>query len=100
MFADPKTTFLDPATWLVANSFDSLEEAKSFKSYLLTKTVRFLILQTVVSQDVGRNRFCFVPDLNKYEGIYTDEKLKEMWGITDSEWDYINAKIHNYGGEE
>lgn len=105
LYYDGNTIIANPGeccsqTWLVANSFDSFEEAKSFKSYLLTKTVRFLILQTVVSQDVGRNRFCFVPALNKYEGIYTDEKLKEMWGITDSEWDYINAKIHNYGGNE
>ena len=83
-------------TWLVANSFSTLEETKSFQSYLLTKTVRFLILQTVVSQDVGRSRFCFVPSLNKYEGTYSDEKLIQMWNISEKEWAYIDSRIKNF----
>ncbi len=85
-------------TWLVANVFDSEEETLFFRSYLLTKIVRFLILQTVVSQHVSRDRFCFVPDLGKYEFVYTDEFLRKEWGISDDEWQYIDSKIHNYGG--
>ena len=86
-------------TWLVANSFDTKEETEFFRSYLLTKTVRFLILQTVISQHVSREKFCFVPDLGKYNMNYTDEYLREIWGITDDEWAYIDARIHNYGDE-
>ena len=84
-------------TWLVANAFISRNEAESFRSYLLTKTVRFLLLQTVVSQDIGRNRFCFVPALDTYEDEFTDERLRKMWNITDDEWDYINTRIRNIG---
>ena len=83
-------------TWLVAYACDTLEEAKSFKSYLLTKIVRFLILQTVVSQDVSRKNFSFVPLLNKYTKTYTDETLLEEWQINNEEWSYIDSKIHNY----
>ena len=71
----------------------------SFKSYLLTKTVRFLLLQAVISQHVTQKEFRFVPDLGHYEGKYTDKQLCEMWGITEEEWEYIDSRIHNYEGQ-
>jgi site-specific DNA-methyltransferase (adenine-specific) len=62
--------------------------------------VRFLILQTVVSQHVSREKFCFVPDLGEYNRFYTDEYLRKEWGISEEEWNYIDSRIHNYGGDE
>lgn len=85
-------------TYLVANAFDTQEETVSFQSYILTKIVRFLVLQAVISQHVSREKFCFVPDLGTYTGEYTDEELKTQWNITDEEWAYIDSRIHNYGG--
>ncbi len=82
-------------SWLVACAFDSEEEVLSFKSYLFTKTVRFLLLQTVVSQHVTKENFCFVPDLGKYKGEYTDQILCDRWGITQEEWEFIDSKIRN-----
>ena len=86
-------------SWIVACAFDTEEETLSFKSYLFTKTARFLLLQTVVSQDVTKKNFCFVPDLEKYSGIYTDELLCEKWQITEQEWLYIDSRIASIGGE-
>lgn len=86
-------------SWIVAGAFDTEEETLNFKSYLFTKVVRFLLLQTVVSQDVLRNKFCFVPALKKYDCKYTDKMLCDRWQITDEEWEYIDSRIHNYGGE-
>ena len=80
-------------SWIVANSFKTEAEAVSFKTYLFTKIVRFLILQTVISQDINKKNFQFVPDLNKYEGVYTDEILIKKWGITQEEWEFINSRI-------
>ena len=68
---------------------------KSFKSYILTKTVRFLLLQTVVSQDVTKKNYCFVPDINNYTRIFDDEYLCKLWGITQEEWNYIDSRIGN-----
>ena len=87
-------------SWIVAGAFDTEEEVLSYKSYIFTKTVRFLLLQTVVSQDVTKKNFCFVPDLGKYSGRYTDKQLCSMWGITDDEWQYINSRIGNIGGTD
>ncbi len=80
-------------SFIVAVSFDSKEEVLSFKFYLFTKIVRFLLLQTVVSQDVTKKNFCFVPDLKNYHDIYTDESLREKWNITNEEWAFIDSKI-------
>ncbi len=80
-------------SWLVACAFDTKEEVVAFKSYLFTKTVRFLLLQTVVSQDIPRDKFLFIPNLDKYEGTYTDDLLRTKWGITDNEWQFIDSKI-------
>ncbi len=86
-------------SWIVAGAFDTEDEVLSFKTYLFTKTVRFLLLQTVVSQDVLRNKFCFVPALEKYDGTYTDKRLCERWNISPEEWEYIDSRIHNYGND-
>ena len=80
-------------SWLVACAFSTKAEVLSFRSYLFTKTVRFLLLQTVVSQHVTKQKFCFVPDLGKYEGEYNDEILRKRWGINKEEWEFIDAKI-------
>ena len=80
-------------SWLVACAFSTKAEVVSFKSYLLTKTVRFLLLQTVMSQHVTKQNFCFVPDLGKYDGEYTDEMLLKRWGLSKEEWEFIDSKI-------
>lgn len=86
-------------SWLVAGAFDTKEETLSFKSYLLTKVVRFLLLQTVVSQNISRKNYCFIPDLDVYNGTYSDEILCKMWNISDAEYELIKSKIGEIGGE-
>ena len=100
-YYDGNTAIVPPGTvctesYLVAGAFDTEEETSNFKSYLFTKTVRFLLLQAVVSQDVLRNIFCFVPALKHYDQVYTDELLRQRWNISDEEWEYIDSRIHNY----
>ena len=97
-FYDGNVRIVEPGTccsesWLVACAFDTESEVKAFKSYLFTKTARFLLLQTVVSQNISKKNFNFVPDLGRYSGEYTDEELIELWGITKEEWEFIDAKI-------
>lgn len=79
--------------YIVAGAFDTEEEVLNFKSYLFTKTVRFLLLQTVASQHVTKKNFCFIPAFEKYDRKYSDELLRSLWNITDSEWNLIDNKI-------
>lgn len=80
-------------SFIAVCAFSTEAEVISFKSYLFTKTVRFLLLQTVVSQHVTKQNFALIPDLGKYKGIYTDELLCEKWGINPEEWEFIDSKI-------
>ena len=80
-------------SWIVAGAFSTEEEVLFYKSYIFTKVVRFLLLQTVVSQDVTKKNFCFIPDLGQYTTNYDDAMLCSMWGITDEEWQYIDSRI-------
>ena len=84
-------------SWLVAGAFDTELEALNYKSYIFTKTVRFLLLQTVVGQNITRKNFCFIPDLGEYKEPFNDEKLREMWGICREEWELIQSKIGEIG---
>ena len=84
-------------SFIVLGAFDTEKEVLSFKSYIFTKTVRFLLLQTVVSQHVTKSNFYFIPDLGSYNENYTDEKLIEKWNINEEEWQYIDSRIKATG---
>lgn len=103
-YYDGNTKIVPPGTcctesFLVLYAADTEDEVKSFRTYLYTKIVRFLLLQCVVSQDVTREKYRFVPDLGTYKGRYTDEMLRQKWGITEEEWRYIDSKISAIGGD-
>ncbi|MFV0248822.1 MAG: Eco57I restriction-modification methylase domain-containing protein [Tenacibaculum sp.] len=82
-------------SFIIAGAFETEKEVQSFKTYLLTKTVRFLLLQRVISQHVTKKVFSFIPNLEKYEGTYTDVQLCKLWGITDDKWNYIDNRVKN-----
>lgn len=87
-------------SWIVSGSFTTQEEVLSFKTYIYTKVVRFLLLQAVISQHVTRKNFIFIPDLGRYEGVYSDEMLCKRWGINKEEWAFIDSKIKDVAGNE
>lgn len=102
-YYDGNTRIVPPGTcctesFIVLFSATTKAEVESFKSYIYTKVARFLLLQCVVSQDVTREKFRFVPHLEKYSGVYTDEMLCKKWDINDDEWLFIDSKIANIGG--
>ena len=80
-------------SWITAGSFDTEDEVVSYRTYFFTKIIRFLILQTVISQDINKRNFLFVPDIGLYKGIFTDEILRKKWNITEEEWKFIDSKI-------
>ncbi|GIW60758.1 MAG: type III restriction system endonuclease [Patescibacteria group bacterium] len=82
-------------SWIILRSFDVEDEAVSFRSYIRTKLIRFLILQSVIAQHCSRSYFRFVPDLSPYSGIYTDEMLCEMWNISKEEWSFVDWLVKN-----
>ncbi len=80
-------------SWLVAGAFDTKEEVENYKSYLMTKIARFLLLQSVVSQHISTKTFKFIPDFGSYKEPYSDEMLRKLWSLSDDEWAYIDSRI-------
>ncbi|MGL4862620.1 MAG: Eco57I restriction-modification methylase domain-containing protein [Cetobacterium sp.] len=80
-------------SFIILGAFDTEEELLSYKSYIFTKTVRFLLMQAVISQDITKKCYRFVPDLGSYTSLYTDDKLCKLWNLTDEEFEYIDSRI-------
>lgn len=79
-------------SYLVAGTFKSSKQAKNFSKYLVTKFVRFLVLQRKVSQDLIPSRFRFVPWLD-FDKTWSDEDLYAMFGLTSKEIAYIERTV-------
>lgn len=80
-------------TYLVAGVFDSQEKAENYAHYLVTKFVRFLVLQRKSTQHVRPDKFRFVPALDMTRR-WTDPDLYAHYGLSQDEIDYIEATIH------
>ena len=71
---------------------DTEQEALSLQSYLMTKTIMFLIAAIKNTKNITRNTFAYVPimDLNI---TYTDEYLYKLFDFTEEQIDYIEKTI-------
>lgn len=93
-------TVLPPAvvctqSYLVGGAYNTKEEADNFMAYLSTKFARYLMLQTITSQDLSPEKFMFVPteDFTSNSDICwttndipnIDRQLFDKYGITDAE---------------
>lgn len=79
-------------SYLVGGVFDTFDEAKNYLSYLRTRFVRFLILQTLSTQDLSSEKFQFVP-LQDFTKSWTDEELYAKYGLTEEEIAFIESMI-------
>lgn len=81
-------------SYLIVGPFESEQEAKHAAHYLRTRFVRFLVSSVLLTQNITRNSFVFVPvvDLSKQ---WSDDALYEKYMITSEEVDFIEATIHS-----
>ena len=79
-------------TFLVGDSFDSNDEALNCMNYLKCKFTRFLILQSMTSQDLSPERFRFVP-LQDFTRPWTDADLYAKYSLTNEEIQFIESMI-------
>lgn len=79
-------------TYLVLNSFKRKEDAQGMYSYVKTKLFRFLLLQSLTSINISREKFQFVP-LQDFSKPWTDEELYAKYGLTEDEIRFIESMI-------
>lgn len=100
-FYEGNTIVSEPGTvcsesWLVLKASNNQDSILKFKNYVLTKCFRFLLLQTVVSQNITKKNYCFIPDLSdELLDNISDEYLKKIWNLSEDDWNYIDSKISN-----
>ena len=98
---------LEPGTictesYLLLDVFDSKHEAENMKKYMRTQFVRFLISSILLTQNIVRDKFRFVPLQNLTEGsdidwsksvAEIDAQLYAKYGLTDDEVTFIESMI-------
>lgn len=79
-------------SYLIIGPFGSESEAAHAADYLRTKFVRFLVTAILLTQNITRGSFQFVPGQDFSRG-WTDEELYEKYGLTEDEIAFIESQI-------
>ena len=79
-------------TYLIIGAFNKKHEAENLETYVKTKFLRFLLLQSLTSIHITKSCFQFVP-LQDFSHPWTDEMLYEKYGLTDEEIAFIDSMI-------
>jgi len=80
-------------TYIVVGAFNSKKESDNYEAYLQTKFYRFCLMQRLISQDINRKKFAWVPDLGSYVNPVTDADLFAHFNLTKKEIEHINSTI-------
>lgn len=80
------------ASYICAGGFETSVEAKNLRTYLSTKFVRFLLLQTLSSMHITKGSFSFVP-LQDFTNEWNDSILYKKYNLSTAEIDYIESMI-------
>lgn len=79
-------------SYLIICPTDTYQETENIYTYLRTKFVRFLILQTLSGMNISTNNFQFVPWLD-FSKSWTDKELYEKYNLNQKEIDFIEKTI-------
>ena len=79
-------------TYLLLMCFDEKHEAENLKSYVQTRFFRFLMSTILLTQNIAKDKFQFVP-LQDFSHPWTDKMLYEKYKLDDKEIDFIESMI-------
>ena len=82
-------------SYFVLDHFDNIEDAEIFQSYMNTKFVRFLVLMSVSSIHLSKDKFGFVPSMSLNNKI-SDKELYKKYNLNAEEIDFIESLISTY----
>ena len=79
-------------SYLIVGPFGSEQESKHVADYLRTRFARFLVSAILLTQNITRKSFVFVP-VQDFSKLWTDEMLYERYLLTSEEIEYIERTI-------
>ena len=85
-------------TYIVIGCYETKKQAQNLVAYMQTKIFRFLVSLLMVSHDITKDTYSFVPILDM-NIKWTDETLCKRYGITKAEFEFIESKIRPMGEE-
>ena len=94
--------FICTESYLLLDVFQSQQEAKDLKKYIQTRFVRFLLASILITQNIVRDKFQFVPlqdftsssDIDWTQSIADiDRQLYRKYGLSDEEVAFIENMI-------
>ena len=89
-------------SYLLLDVFDNELEAENMKKYIRTQFVRFLLASILITQNIVRDKFAFVPlqDFSSNTPINwtksvgeIDKQLFAYYGLTEAEQTFIKSTI-------
>lgn len=79
-------------TYLIIGMFDSKQECDNFISYYKTKLFRFLLLLRKPTQNISKDCFSFIPQLDMKKS-WSDKELYKEFDLTQDDIDFIESMI-------
>lgn len=79
-------------SYLVVGKYESQSEAENMANFLKTKFCRFLVSTILLTQNITKGKFIFVPDLPMSES-WDDEKLYRVFNLNREETEFIEQLI-------
>jgi len=89
----PKT--ICTGTYLVIGAYESKIEAENLVNYMKTIFFRFLVSQLMYSHNLAKSAYGFVPLLTMTTE-WSDEKLRELFKLSDDEAQFMADKIRPF----
>ena len=86
----PKEVCTD--SYIILYTTDSKLEADNFAKYVCTKFFRFLLLQSVSSINLSKDKFQFVP-MQNFNTDWSDNQLYAKYNLAQIEIDFIESMI-------
>lgn len=80
-------------TYIIVNIFDKKEEAENFILFMKSKFFRFMLGLRMLTQDVNKEKFAWVPDIENFSKKWEDFELYSMFNLSYEEICYIEGKI-------
>jgi len=84
-------------SYLIAFPTNNKTEAENFYLYLCTKFFRFLLLQSITSINLSKDKFSFIP-MQDFSKPWTDKELYEKYELTSDEINFIESMIKPMDG--
>ena len=82
-------------TYLIVGGYETKKEAENMVQFLKTRFCRFLVSTILLTQNITKSKFMFVPKLSMEE-TWTDNKLYEKFDLTDREIKFIESLIREH----